>query len=1162
MNINNINDYIKSKLNKMKYEDLNKYLKFRHTLKKNIYNAITHQHGGDSKISLDKVGKLVSTFKEIDKTQINSKMTNLKRQIEIMNKLVDKTTRNVENITLINLDMIINEISTYITKISGESILKKNIKIKIPEQLDYETELHQFDEIQDIKKIIEGYTITHQNLTRINLSEITEERIREIIEHMHNITIISEKINKMSYKIRVMTEYSALKELEYNIVSPYDILLEEKINLDTFKAEISVTYPGIGYPVGITNIQELKQYLNETNGTSYYVGDVERRIINPFMESTDAIMGEGKEEDIDDIFELTGGDPQHVIARYGKLINTVHEQISIIEEFKINLLQIVNKYNYECFKMMYHNMFMIGVFNEIYTKNNYMVYTHLDAGLVNFYVNMVKGILEKIKKGNLSTELLYFKKYHLLNLKILKKVLTQMEILFANPINLNKLVNITMSAPKIRYGCLILNFLKEQIINYYQKAESNITIYARINDWGDTRKKLFTKEGSNTLVLRPAACVLEIGVPNIDRFVQEKGDEIKYKFNAVYDEHQTNETLSTFMGLKLNVSNCINTGLITYGYSGTGKTYTLFGSTPNKTQGLLQDAIKVGGVECIYFRIYELYGMGFQYPFYWEDVNKIYNNIYHYDISLSGTELNINDVFIIPPTDFENYTKVGYNEEKTVSGKSIKFVKIDLENIKETMDKFESLITKIDDIRKRYKRIRETPNNPESSRSVIIYDFVLEIPTNTKKTTNFLIIDLPGKENIEKTYIDKYYTLLSSYELSADKLKYYKMLLLSTSLQPLLISIIDPKNFIAGINKSSIDLLKREKIKKIIEDTKSMSFNYTDRNVDSMFNLINIKEISLKKSLITWNKPIDNKLAVPNYGMFFMYQIIHNNHFDILEDIIREVIDNNINKVIKEINAMSSIPILLNQFKIVKPNIYNKLAIPLGEPLPEDINTQILNLFKNINPTEFNKLEKIYQDLNELSKQILLYMIQYDYYLTPYEGLYINENIVGIIKYCEGRKGNGKTSVISQNVELTFDIQRDIVRGLLLSGIDNPELHTKLKLVFVSREKYKKCINDSCESPIIIKPIIELTHENYGFKYSHFDDMYKTMIGFYEPNKIYNITKPVVQTILSHYLDGDKPKISDFKMFYLVSNNSLEIKCTAQEDLLRLTKDFIENISS
>jgi hypothetical protein len=70
------------------------------------------------------------------------------------------------------------------------------------------------------------------------------------------------------------------------------------------------------------------------------------------------------------------------------------------------------------------------------------------------------------------------------------------------------------------------------------------------------------------------------------------------------------------------------------------------------------------------------------------------------------------------------------------------------------------------------------------------------------------------------------------------------------------------------------------------------------------------------------------------------------------------------------------------------------------------------------------------------------------------------------------------------------------------------------------------------------------------------------MIGFYEPNKIYNITKPVVQTILSHYLDGDKPKISDFKMFYLVSNNSLEIKCTAQEDLLRLTKDFIENISS
>ena len=50
-------------------------------------------------------------------------------------------------------------------------------------------------------------------------------------------------------------------------------------------------------------------------------------------------------------------------------------------------------------KLMHHNIFMIGVFNNVFLLDNYMVYTHLDIGLIQFYKNIVENIIGKIKKN-------------------------------------------------------------------------------------------------------------------------------------------------------------------------------------------------------------------------------------------------------------------------------------------------------------------------------------------------------------------------------------------------------------------------------------------------------------------------------------------------------------------------------------------------------------------------------------------------------------------------------------------------------------------------------------------------------------------------------------------------------------------------------------------
>jgi hypothetical protein len=236
-----------------------------------------------------------------------------------------------------------------------------------------------------------------------------------------------------------------------------------------------------------------------------------------------------------------------------------------------------------------------------------------------------------------------------------------------------------------------------------------------------------------------------------DSLINGKEDpESKYKVEAVKnikfeeifdpDNFQENDALAMYMGL----GNMLNSGksvmLLTYGYSGVGKTFTLFGT--KGIEGMLQSTLNgITGSPVIEMKAFELYGLGVPYRFYWE-ANNFTHSIYHYDLmdrnSTESTKINPNPRKI-EKNDFDSFLK--NTSDQTYSSISSKQIK-----------SFEEIVKNIDDIRKETGRIKATINNPESSRSIMIYDFKIKLANSTPR---LVVMDLPGKENLYQTYCER-----------------------------------------------------------------------------------------------------------------------------------------------------------------------------------------------------------------------------------------------------------------------------------------------------------------------------------------------------------------------------------------------------------------------
>jgi len=141
-------------------------------------------------------------------------------------------------------------------------------------------------------------------------------------------------------------------------------------------------------------------------------------------------------------------------------------------------------------------------------------------------------------------------------------------------------------------------------------------------------------DNGSLIVDNPMKCLKLLDrFTNEDDYVKLSGEiaaaaSTETKFNYVFSNEKTpdNSSVGMFMSIPSKLSMGNGFMLLTFGYSGTGKTVTVFGNKDFKTnvfnQGVLQTALSEVEKEedsKILFRSYEMYGIGLPYASYWYD---------------------------------------------------------------------------------------------------------------------------------------------------------------------------------------------------------------------------------------------------------------------------------------------------------------------------------------------------------------------------------------------------------------------------------------------------------------------------------------------------------------------------------------------------------------
>ena len=475
--------------------------------------------------------------------------------------------------------------------------------------------------------------------------------------------------------------------------------------------------------------------------------------------------------------------------------------------------KLVDEFNLKYIQLNNHHLFIISYINIILIKDTYYIYDNVSRGTIYYYKYYVQYILDQIRnadKKNLTLILEYFYKYHYVTLLYLENFLKQLYNNW-NSSGLHdylKIIDLNSDTQHIdiKKGFFLFNIFKDIIDKFILEVAPSVGVYLRINDYKTDKRVLLPEEDlridlsifekkenpdydqlkedplelchSNSSYKdydtldnffeinfadlspnekRPSNKKLKDNTPplDLDELPQNRRTIKDLQFNKIFDtnEFKSNDNLSQFMGIPNYLSKGNSILFLTYGYSGVGKTYTVFGSNKNglPQNGLLQNALhNIKLRKSIYVRIYEVYGVALPYLTYWK--NKPSTKIHQYKLIdgkvVINSDINDNNDFYkkiesIPEVnDDDPLNNILNNNYQKLSDSNIT-------NINKIVDE-------IDDIRDKVGRIKATPNNPVSSRSIMVYEFIIyfnQEGPEQKKNVKFIIMDLPGKENILSTYV-------------------------------------------------------------------------------------------------------------------------------------------------------------------------------------------------------------------------------------------------------------------------------------------------------------------------------------------------------------------------------------------------------------------------
>jgi hypothetical protein len=721
------------------------------------------------KINIDELNKNIPDLLESHNSKIiYSKIE--KANTELL-RIKDKIVRIDDYFIRLKKGIKDEKNKTYQSDIGSiqEQIIILENKIINPEKINRKNDVY-------INKIISIFTDDkhgYKILKLLTLDSFSEISNNDIIDSVRKKNI--DKINKIfkSDPIRILECYKEKCNNQNNINEFISVRKKNKLNFNgKIFSKLEGQYPNISDFSSVDKKNQIEKLYDKIIKNNELIINKEKND-QETKEKIKELKNEMKQ------IQTEYDKQQNEIDQYGGSFegwNLYREKLvimrSLIDSYKKEYNQFnINVYNFNklYIDLYFHQLYITSYIERYLMHHHNTIYNYISRGMIYYYLDIIKRIKKFINEKQGDKVIDYFKKNHQINLLILENFLQKLfdnwslylKIDITNEKQRDKmnttklnLLDDRITDPKLKFNIFLFNMFKDILDTYSSLYSPPVGAYLRINDvnknLNDDFKIFYSRDNVNLIEESLDKCSKLTSIESLKQITSN--DDIKnlpifiknvknMGFKSIFDPYgfENNETLSLYMSIPNFLSQSRSILIITYGYSGVGKTFTIFGNQEN--HGILQKSLQnIRNKKGIKVRAFEIYGVALPYKSYWN--NKTPEN-YNHSIFSYDYPYNMGD-----PIEYKDEKMKEYLDEiKNSFDRPDTYTELNDKDIND----FNNYIKRIDAHRTKVGRIKETINNPVSSRSIIIFEFKIKIDDD--KQVYFIIMDLPGKEDVKGTYV-------------------------------------------------------------------------------------------------------------------------------------------------------------------------------------------------------------------------------------------------------------------------------------------------------------------------------------------------------------------------------------------------------------------------
>ena len=745
---------------------------------------------------IERYQNIKKIYRDIDK-KIKEEIKTIKKNIDELNKSIPDLLESHNSKIIYSK---IEKANTELLKIKDKIVRIDDYFVRLKKEIkDEKNKTYQSDigSIQERLGVLENKIVNPEKINRMNddyinkiISIFTDDKhgykILKLLTLDSYSEITNDDTNKQVKEKRMEKIVKKFKFDPIRILECYKEKCNNQVNIDKFisdRKKKGLTFKGIifskleGPDSDILDISSVKKEGIE-------------KLYDKIIKNNELIINKEKndQETKEKIKELKNemkqiqteyDKQQNEIDQYGGSFeewNLYRDKLvimrSLIDSYKKEYNQFnINVYNFNklYIDLYFHQLYITSYIERYLMHHHNTIYNYISRGMIYYYLDIIKRIKKFINEKQGDKVIDYFKKNHQINLLILENFLQKLFDNWSLYLKINitdekqrekmnttklNLLDDRITDPKLKFNIFLFNMFKDILDTYSSLYSPPVGAYLRINDvnkkLADNLKIFYSSDNVNLIEKSLDKCSELTSLKSLQQITSN--DDIKnlsifiknvknMGFKSIFDPYgfENNETLSLYMSIPNFLSQSRSILIITYGYSGVGKTFTIFGNQEN--HGILQKSLQnIRNKKGIKVRAFEIYGVALPYKSYWN--NKTPEN-YNHSIFSYEYPYNSGD-----PIEYKDERMKKYLDEiKNPFDTDDTYTELNDKDIND----FNNYIKRIDAHRTKVGRIKETINNPVSSRSIIIFEFKIKIDDD--KQVYFIIMDLPGKEDVKGTYV-------------------------------------------------------------------------------------------------------------------------------------------------------------------------------------------------------------------------------------------------------------------------------------------------------------------------------------------------------------------------------------------------------------------------